>query len=280
MADQGAGRVRYRGPYPTETLFAALLESFRYDADAASPLDRFVSGEPLDWLPAPHERHHVAGGVVVQLREEVDKVVLGGAPYYRRDWQGVIRREPRVVRRDGPRIVCSLWALGQAIEDRLVLDETGEVVEPRSPAQDPRPPAPFAPVWRSALADLIGRQSIPPLAGAIIATLGGLSLEWGAVPGDLLAIEGETVRVSHRLRDAACAWIAAATADARIERAIACADEVACLLGDAVRRRAQARLAALTEEEQWRVLRDAPPTPGPLGESVGRLLALLVAGGA
>src|SRR5206468_2622297 len=79
MKDQGVTRVRYRGPYPTEQLFTALLESFRYDPAVTDPLGRFMDGGDLDWLPAPHERHQVAAGLSVQIRQEVDKVVVDGS---------------------------------------------------------------------------------------------------------------------------------------------------------------------------------------------------------
>src|SRR5439155_829533 len=54
--EQGAARLAYPGPYPTEQLFLALLESFRYEpADAQDPLAAFMAGE-LVWTPAPHQR--------------------------------------------------------------------------------------------------------------------------------------------------------------------------------------------------------------------------------
>jgi hypothetical protein len=68
MKDQGVARVRYRGPYPTEQLFTALLECFRHDPALDDPLRRFMDEGDVDWLPAPHERHLVAPGVSVQLR--------------------------------------------------------------------------------------------------------------------------------------------------------------------------------------------------------------------
>ena len=52
---QGVARVRYRGPYPTEQLFTALLECFRYDGADDDPVGRFMDGGDLDWVPAPHE---------------------------------------------------------------------------------------------------------------------------------------------------------------------------------------------------------------------------------
>ena len=164
MKDQGVARVRYRGPYPTEQLFTALLECFRHDPALDDPLRRFMDEGDVDWMPAPHERHLVAPGVSVQLRHQIDKVVLDGVAFYRRDWQGVIRHEPRVVREEGARVICSLWALGRSLEDRLTLDRSGEVQERPAPALDPIPPAPLPPVWAPALAELIARESAPALA--------------------------------------------------------------------------------------------------------------------
>ncbi len=281
MKDQGVTRVRYRGPYPTEQLFTALLESFRYDPAVADPLERFMDGGRLDWLPAPHERHHVAPGVTVQLRHEIDKVVLDGAVFYRVDWQGVLRREPRVARGEGDRVVCSLWALGRPIEDRLVLDRSGEVIETRTAAADQAPAAPLPPVWGPALAELIARESAPALAGSIREVMEGLALEWGGVAGDLLRVDGATIRVSRTLRDSAIAWLREAPAGAeRAERAVRFALDVARLLGPAVRLLAQVRLEDRSAEEQQRALleeggdREAPP----FSESIGRLLALISSG--
>jgi len=281
MKDQGVSRARYRGPYPTEQLFTALLESFRYDPAVADPFGRFMDGGQLDWLPAPHERHHVAPGISVQLRQEVDKVVLGGSAFYRLDWQGVIRREPRVVRREGERVLCSLWALGRPIEDRLVLDRSGEVLEAPAVAPDHAPVAPLPPVWGPALAELIAREGAPALAGSIREVMDGLALEWGAVAGDLTSVDGARIRVSRRLRDTAIAWLREAPPGAeRAERAGQFVLEVARLLGPAVRLRAQMRLEARSEEEQRRALLESEgqrETP-PLSESVGRLLALIASG--
>lgn len=282
MKDAGVARVRYRGSYPTEQLFTALLECFRYEASERHPLERFMADAALDWLPAPHERHHVAPGVCAQLRHELDKVVLNGAAFYRADWQGVTRREPRVIREDGQRFVCSLWALGQSLEDRLILDPAGEIISAPLPATDPRPPAPLAPVWAEALADLIARESAPALAPSIREALRPLTLEWGAVPGDLSQIDGERIRISARLRDQALALVrASSTGTERTARAVQIALEVARLLGPVVRLRAQMLLEARSETEQQRALLEAEGEMGPvLSESVGRLLALLSSGSA
>ncbi|PYO54199.1 MAG: hypothetical protein DMD83_22780, partial [Candidatus Rokuibacteriota bacterium] len=278
MKDQGVSRARYRGPYPTEQLFTALLESFRYDPALADPLERFMDGGRLDWLPAPHERHHVAPGISVQLRQELDKVVLGGAAFYRLDWQGVIRREPRVVRREGERAICSLWALGRSIEDRLVLDRSGEVLEAPAAEPDRAPAAPLPPVWGPALGELIVRESAPALAASIREVVDGLALEWGAVAGDLTRADGARIRVSRRLRDSAIAWLAETPPGAgRAERAVQFALEVARLLGPTVRLVAQMRLEARSEEEQRRALLESEGEV-PLSDAVGRLLALIASG--
>ena len=277
MKDRGVAHVRYRGPYPTEQLFTALLECFRLDPGPPDPLGRFMDGGDVDWMPAPHERHLTAPGVSVQLRHHIEKVVVDGAPFYRRDWQGVIRNEPRVVREEGSRVICSLWALGHALEDRLVLDRSGEVLERPAAARDPLPPAPLPPVWAPALAELIARESAPALAGALRDVLRSLALEWGEVSGDLLAVDGMRVRLSRRWRVAAMEWVGASAGEERAQRAIAVVIEVARLIGPAARLYAQDRLAAASAEEQARAM-DALPIGGALPESVGKLLVLVASG--
>ncbi len=282
MKDQGAARVRYTGPFPTEQLFTALLESFRYDPAATAPLERFLAGEPLDWLPAPHERHEVASGVWIQARHEVEKVVVDGRSFYRRRWQDVERREPRVLRADGDRVVCSLWALGRVIEDVLTLDARGEVLDAPAPVVDPRAPAPMPPIWRAAAGALVARESAAALAGAIDDVMADLALEWGPVPGDLISVGGGRARIARRLRDTADDWIRAAPPGAeRGSRAAAFVLEIARLLGPSVRLAAQLRLEALPEPEQLRRLQDAETSPPPsLPSAVGRLISLLTTTGA
>jgi len=154
------------------------------------------------------------------------------------------------------------------------------VLEVPAAATDRSPAARLAPVWNAALADLIARESAPPLAGAIGEVMTGLVLEWGAVPGDLLDVDGPTIRLSHRLRGAALDWLREAPpGPARAERAGAFALEVARLLGPVVRLRAQMHLEALCPEAQRRSF-SGGDRPRALSESVGRLLALIAAGSA
>lgn len=281
MKDHGVASVRYRGPYPTEQLFTALLECFRYDAREALPLERFLADGALDWHPAPFETHHVAPGVVVHFRHEVEKVTVDGVMFYRPEWQEIRRREPRVIREDGDHLVCSLWALGGSIEDRLVLDRRGEVLDVPTPREDASAPSPLPPVWRAALGDLIARESAPALASSIANVTAALDLEWGPVPGDLLRVHGQRIRLDRRLRDAVAAALAgAASPQERAEQALRFVLEIARLLGSEVRGRAQAHLESLGEDEQRRILENAPTeSPEAVGESVGRLIALVIRGG-
>jgi len=278
MKDQGAARVRYRGPFPSEQLFTTLLECFRYDPGQALPLERFLADGGLDWLPAPYESHRVAAWATVQLRQGIDKVVADGVTFYRPEWQGIARREARVVRDDGERVVCSLWALGGPLEDRLILDRSGEILEAPAARGSETPPAPLAPVWNSALGDLIARESAPALGPAIMEVLSRTALEWGAVPGDLVRAWETRIRLSARLREAGAASLrSAAPGRERAEQALRFVLEVARLLGPEVRGRAQALLESLPSLEQARRL-DAGEPPEALDESVGRLIALLARG--
>ena len=276
MKDQGLARARYRGPFPSEQLFTSLLESFRYDPGQSLPLERFLADGGLDWLPAPFESHQVAPWVTVQLRQDIDKVVAGGMVFYRSEWQGIKRREPRVVRDEGERVICSLWALGGPLEDRLILDRSGEILEAPPPRAPEMSPAPLPPVWNSALGDLIARESAPALGSAIVEVLRALVLEWGSVPGDLLRAWEKRIRLSVELRDAATASLrGAAPGRERAEQALRFVLEVARLLGPEVRGRAQALLESLPEDEQARRLDAVTEEPEALDESVGRLIALL-----
>ena len=276
MKDQGLARVRYRGPFPSEQLFTSLLEAFRHDPTQALPLERFLADGGLDWLPAPFESHHVAPWVTVQLRQDIDKVVADGVIFYRPVWQGIKRREPRVIRDEGERVICSLWALGGPLEDRLILDRSGEILD-APPVRAPEvPPAPLPPVWNSALGDLISRESAPALGPTIAQVLQDTKLEWGAVPGDLVRAWEKRIRLSARLREAAAASLrSAAPGRERAEQALRFVLEVARLLGPEVRGRAQAVLESLPEAEQARQLEAAGEESEALDESVGRLIALL-----
>ncbi len=282
LVDQGRARVNYGGPYPTEQLFPALLESFRYDPAATSPLAEFMGGD-LAWSPAPHERLFVPPGIYVQLRDGVEKVVFQGRVYYRRQWQGVIRDEPRVVREEGGRVVASLWALGEPVEDHLILDPTGEVLSVLPVAPDEGPRVPFSPRWRRALGPLIAHLSALLLRPSVLGVVERLSLEWGPVAGDLVEVAGERLVVSLSLPRLFRSKLEAQEEPAQQVRvALHFAVEVAKLLGPAVRGKAQAALAALPESGQraaWELDEATSDTAAStLGSSLDELLRTLLSG--
>lgn len=255
--DQRRLRLSYRGPYPSEQLFLALLESFRYDGGDDDPLSTFMSGN-LAWTPAPHERFVAEGGIWIQMRDGIEKVVWNGRTYYRPVWQGVRRHAPRCLREVEGHVLCSLQVLGISLEDHLRMDPAGEAIEmlPVPPQLTGTLPAPTAVL--SGVAAAVAARSAPVLGPFIRAAAAELILEWGPVAGDLTAIDGTRLRVTTRLLLAVRARLAAAaTPEEKMETALAAISELAHLAGDALRARAQARVAALPPDAQAAVLEAA-----------------------
>jgi hypothetical protein len=316
-ADQRRGPLEYRGPYPTEQLFLALLECFRYESavdqsygssgatrtggavwgDASSPptfnemdvsaraehpLELFMRGD-LVWMPHAHERSFDPRGVYVQSRlqsrdhSRVEKIVWRGRAYYRDAWQGVERHAVHRLRDDGARVVGSLWALGEPLEDHVVLSREGDVLETRAPAAGAEPPRPLPSITAEGLVAIVIAGSAPALAGAIRAAAGELGFEWAALGGDLAAIEGTRARVSSGLLRALAARVAAAGSRAeQVRLGFAALTEAAQALGDALRAQGQAHLAAAGAEAQaealGRTATDAAAAARRIGEAVERLL--------
>jgi hypothetical protein len=249
-AAQRIGPLAYRGPYPTEQLFLALLESFRYESMSADPLAAFMQGA-LTWTPAPAERVFPADDLYVQTRGRIEKVVWRGGAYYRPDWQGVARHSPRRIVDAPDGVRCVLWALGQRLEDHLVLRPDGDLVtvladEPVATKSRPLPAA----VWSGVVA-AVAAQCAPPLAPFVESVAASFSLEWGPIAHDLAQIGHGHVRISDRLRQTLGARLA--TAAARADRAalgLAAIAEMAALVGDELRRRAQAEILSLPPAAQ------------------------------
>lgn len=260
---QGVRRLAYRGPYPTEQLFLALLESFRYEPAAPDPLASFMDGG-LQWVPAPHERVVAADDLYVQLRGRVEKIVWRGTAYYRPDWQSVVRHAPRRIRDAPDGVRCSLWALERAVEDHLRLTADGDLVEVL--AVEPLPAAtrlmPSA-IWEGVVATVAAR-SAGALAPFIESGGGAFSLEWGPVARDLVLIGRGRVRISGRLRATLAQRLAAAPSRAGCAAlGLAALAEMAGLVGDALRARAQAEILRLSPDAQAAAVgRAAAPTVG------------------
>ena len=297
--DQGRAAVRYRGPYPTEQLFWSLTESFRF-GPGPDPLTRFLADAevtfargapqeaPVDWTPAAHERRLHTDGLVVQLRDGVERITWQGRSYHRTERQGLRRREHRVVRVVETagrvrRYIASLEALGTVVEDHLVLDARGEPLDRRAPVPEEVPEHAAATPWREALGALLPLEASPLLAGAIEAVWPEIMLAWGPVPGDLVEARAAALRLSPKLaRVYRAAW-AAAPAGARRAVAQRLVREVLGLIGPAVREAAVAWLEALPPARQEAELataahRDRVTLAKTALAPLGRLLDALEAG--
>jgi hypothetical protein len=252
-ADQRRAPLAYRGPYPTEQLFLALLESFRWrrgggrSDDAERPVDvlaAFMAGE-LRWAPAPHARAFAPEGVYVQSRERIDKLAWRGRTYYRPDWAGVRRHTTHRVHDVGGLVHGSLWALDTALEDHLVLAPDGRLLAVALPAPAAEPGGALPAAVAAGVLAVVVASSAPPLADALRAVAAGLTLEWAPLSGEIAVLAGSRAAISTRFRRALAERRAAAVD--RVEHVrlgFAALTELGLALGDALRARAQAHLAA------------------------------------
>ena len=275
-AEQGVGPLAYRGPYPTEQLFLALLESFRYEPDVPDPLATFMGGG-LAWRPAPSEHLFVGDDLYVQLRGRIEKVVWRRITYYRPDWQRVVRHTPRRIVDASDGVRCGLWALGRRLEDALLLRPDGDLArilldEPVPAASRPLPDA----LWVG-VAAAVAARSAEPLAPFVESVARTVSPEWGPVARDLVQIGRGRVRIADRLRDALVAGLAsAATVGDRAALGLAVIAEMAALVGDALRARAQAEIVRLARTERAPTLEDPSAAGGRGGAERARDIAAAV----
>lgn len=259
--DQRRASLRYEGPYPSEELFLALLECFHYEGGGSDPLQAFRTGS-LAWAPAPYERDLTQPGVWIQRRERIEKVTWEGRAYYRHDWQGVLRHAARRIRDSGGSVICSLWAFEGPVEDHLRIDAQDALavlpVEPPSPCVVPALPGVLA-----GLAAVVAARSLPVLGPLIMEEVAGLRLEWAPLTRDLVTLASDRLCLSNRLLPLLRSRQAtASTHEERTGAAIATLAELAHLIGDVLRRRVQARLAALPEREGKRILEADVALPG------------------
>ncbi|MBI3635634.1 MAG: hypothetical protein HY216_05365 [Candidatus Rokubacteria bacterium] len=262
-AEQGRARLAYRGPYPTEQLFLALLECFRYVAprDGDLPLSAFTH-DVLEWEPAPHERLFTSGGatgeVYVQRRERVEKVVWQGRTYLRHDWQDVTRHAPRRLWDTPDGVVAGLWLFDAPLEDHLLLTADAARVQRLPLADDPTTAEPMDAAVVAGVVELAAAMSTPVLAPFVREAGAGIAMEWGPVARDLVAVGGGGIRVSNRLRGRVAARVAGRSPVEAASHALAGVGEIARLVGDELRRRARDRIVGLDVEAQQRLLAAAP----------------------
>ncbi len=192
------GALRYRGPYPTATLFDSLTHSFRID-DPASALKRFtrdvesrsIRGSMVEvdvpLHPSPFEWHWPCENVCVQLRDGLERVYIGGRSYT------LHQLGTRRLRADGDAIVAYIDLGGLPWHDVLRFEQDG------TPIGDPvpTPPAPPRLVGQalpeeivSLLGAVLGQRAPRILAPSVRHILGGHILRWGDT-GDELARPAE-----------------------------------------------------------------------------------------
>jgi hypothetical protein len=254
-ADTGRDALAYRGPYPTEALFLALLESFRYTPDADDPLAAFAAGT-LRWRPAPHRRAF-RDDAYVQRRGRVEKVVWRGRAYYRADWQRVARHAPRRIVDEGDVTSCGLWALGRRLETHLAIDATGRVRALPRPSPASPTITPLGTSVSAGVVSIVIAQSAPALAPTLRDVARDVGLDWGPLDADLVTAIPGGLRLSTRLQDAARDVVrAASTRGERLAVAVAVLTEIATLVGDVLRGRAQQRLQALPAAAQASALEE------------------------
>jgi hypothetical protein len=239
----GVEHLRYAGPYPTSALWASLMQSFRVDgagdeaAFTADALARAARADMtpvrIDFAPAPFERLVVGEGIVVQLRDGVDRILVGGEAYV--PGAGVRRLVPD----EAGGWAAEVWLGGAPYARVATVDASGARRDGPHPVPPPDSPVVgqvLPPALLDALAGLIADLLPAPLAARAPEVLATLHVGWGdagaAAARDRGADRGVIVHAAlwDRLAPRGLAAVALALAEA---------------LAPAVAVRAQARLAAL-----------------------------------
>ena len=264
--DQGKPVLRYRGPYPTERLFTTLSESFRYRGEPGAMRERFAQGVeasavklemkevPVDWEPLPYDRFFPSVQTCVQLRNGVEKIYDHGRVYYHPTLAttAYVIHTDRAVE-EQPRYIAGLAMLGQPIEDHLILDSQGELLERPSLRlhQVLRGPLQLSDDWKAVLVRLIATESASLLRSALWPVMDELTLEWESLRSELWSQAGNTISLHAGMVTVyrqALAQIKSAGEGLLL--AARFTSELSRLLGPLVRARAQERLTNLSAEEQ------------------------------
>jgi hypothetical protein len=279
-ADQRRPALAYRGPYPTEQLFLTLLESFVWENtgdDSPDPLAAFMAGG-LTWTPAPHARIFEPGGVCVQWRTGVEKLAWRGRSYHRSTTQGIERHSAHRLHDVADGVRASLWALGAPLEEHVRLTRNGDVIAAALPAPEGAPVQPLAADIAAGIVAIVVAGSAAPLAESLEAVAAGLAFEWGPLAGDLAIVTGERARLSTRLRGALGRRLAGAERASQVRLGFAALADLAHALGDALRARAQARLAAAPVEAQAAALARprSPAAAAGAAQTIGRAVERLL----
>ena len=274
--ERGVARLTYDGPFPSEALFLSLLESFHPDT-VEEPLACFRRGT-LAWVPAPFAASF-DGDVYLQWRERIEKVVWRGRAYYREQWGAVRRRAPLRVDDTAHGVRCALWALGEPIEEHLVLAADGTRRPLLAATSGDEPARPLRAAIRDGVMAIVVARSAAPLAQAIRDVAASLAFTCGPVAGDLARVERAEARVSTVLARAIAGRLRRpAAADARAQLALAALAEMATAVGDGIRARAQRRLAAAPPDVQAEALARGDTDPAAATVITTAVAALLASG--
>lgn len=240
IAENAAGPLRYRGPYPSAALWRSLSACFRVEpggeeAFIAAGEGAALRGEHVEpaaaFAPAPFVRRR-RGRVCLQERdEEIEAIHIDGRDYGRGEGDG------RRLLEAGGALVAALVVGGRPAREVGRFDRDGEITEALADAPEPGgPERPLPPAVAGALWAAIAAAAPPLLRPAIAAMSRDTALAWGD-PGLALAAPaaGGRALVVH------AAYAAADLAPEALLLALARA------LGPPAWRLAQARLAAMVD---------------------------------
>jgi hypothetical protein len=260
LVDQGRSAVRYRGPYPTEGLFARLLGAFRPLADDLAEARAVFSAsvetiafgaenaEPaVDFSPFPPERLLLADGTLVHVRDGVEEVFDQGRVYAARD-----RLSTLWPARDDL-LVAGLTFLDEPLEEHLILDQQGDLVariDDRITADNgfgergTLLESPFSEGWRQSITALLAADCTPILVQPVVDVLRTVPLLWGETDGRWVEPRGEGWVVHGALPARFRARCASAPGNERLLASLF-VTQVAGALRDPILRAAQDRIEAM-----------------------------------
>jgi hypothetical protein len=197
--EAGVPALRYAGPYPTMELYTALRRSFRtagtdeeFTEDVLERAVRLARDEvPVDFRPAPFERHAMPYGFADLRDGSLDRVLVDGVVYDRDGGRGSLARLDRT---------DTTWSAILAVAPRPPYSTTA-TLDLRGDMSDGPHPIPaladrevvgqaFPIDLREALAELIELEVSPPMAGDVRRVVSERELVWAdlgwrtAVPND------------------------------------------------------------------------------------------------
>lgn len=201
-ARAGVPALRYAGPYPTPALWRSLARAFRtagteaaFTADLIPRAARLARDPiPIDFVPAPCERVAIAGGHV-ELRDGVERVVLGGVAY-------APGGSPARLIRDGDRTRVEIWFGDGPYAHVATLGPDGDPVSgphPIPPCESRVLGAEFPPPLVGALAELVAEAVPAPLAADARAWIAARPMVWADLGARAAEARPDELRVHAAL---------------------------------------------------------------------------------